>query len=187
MSNKIIDMYSRVGSPQDLLVFMDKYVKYGIATKSGNTYAESDEDFTSIWQSDEAIVQSGDQVLNSGHGTCWDQVELERKWFSEHNYDYKTIFTWFEIDGPNDYPTHTFLAYKTADGWNWFENAFEPGIYKYSNLSDLIKYVESRLLNNAIECGVAKESDSSLIKSYEYQKPKLNILIDEYINYVTGK
>ena len=72
-------------------------------------------------------------------GHCWDQVELERAWFKKHNYEYKTLFIYFESDlAP--YICHTYLVYndKKNNTWNWFEHADEnnKGIHKLINESN---------------------------------------------------
>ena len=105
------EAYLKINNPLELQEFMKKYIKYGFVDKNGKIYKDSN---SQEWQENwypTCIVQEGDGILNTGYGTCWDQVELERKWFLEHNYKFKTIFTWFEVNKPNNLPTHSFLIY----------------------------------------------------------------------------
>lgn len=186
----IIDIKSNfdlLKKPSDLMVFMNDNIIYGFVGKSGRKYTYGDKDWQKNWLTD-YIVQSGDEMLETNRGTCWDQVELERKWFTEHKYEFKTIFSWFEVDEPNNYPTHTFLAYKRNGEWFWFEHSFTTysGIHKYNTLDELIGDVKNKQLISAINSGVAKPGDERLIKSYIYKKPRSNLGVVDYIDYVRG-
>ena len=177
--------FDSLKKPSDLMRFMNDYITYGFVGKSGRKYAYGDKDWQKNWLSD-CIVQSGDEMLETKLGTCWDQVELERKWFSEHKYEFKTIFSWFEIDGPNNFPTHTFLAYKKNNKWFWFEHSFTTyrGIHEYNTLDELINDVKNKQLISAINSGVAKPGDEKLIKGYIYTKPRSNLGVVDFIDHV---
>jgi len=179
--------FSKLKTTLDLLKFMDN-ITYGFIGKNNKIYTQRDEQWDHDWY-DQCIVQPGDGVLRTKAGTCWDQVELERKWFKDHDYEFKTIFSWFELWKPNNYPTHTFLAFKENNKWFWFEHSFAAyrGIFEFNSLKELIEDVKSKQLEHAIKSGVAKKSDKNLIKSYEYPKPKANLGVDDYIKHVTQK
>lgn len=173
--------------PSDLMKFMDDNITYGFVGKNGKKYIDQDEKWQKDWFS-ECVIQSGDEILITKCGTCWDQVELERKWFAKHNYKFKTIFSIFEMNKPNNYPTHTFLAFKDNNKWYWFEHSFGSykGIHKFSSLKNLVADVNSKLLKFAINIGVATAKDKKLIKNYIYNKPKANIGVSRYIKHATG-
>jgi hypothetical protein len=180
--------FNKLKTPADLLDFMNKNIVYGFVSRSGKKYLDQN---SKSWDNDwfeKCIVQSGEELLKTKCGTCWDQVELERKWFNEHNYRFQTIFLWFGIPEPNDYPTHAFLVFNKNDKWYWFEHSFEKyaGIHKFDSLNKLIGYIKSRQLELAINIGVAKSGDSEIIKSYEYNKPAINLSVNDYINHVTS-
>lgn len=177
-----------IKTPYDLLRYMKNNISYGFVSKCGKKYAYDDKNWNKDWFTN-CIVQSGEDVLKTGYGTCWDQVELERKWFADNGYEFETIFSWFEIDSPNNYPTHTFLAFKDKDKWYWFENAFADyrGIHEYDILDNLINDVKNKQLLFAIKSGIAKPNDDRLIKSYKYNKPKSNLGVRDYIDYVCGR
>ena len=40
-------------------------------------------------------LQKPSELLESKHGICYDQVELIRRWFEEHNYEVITYFSSF--------------------------------------------------------------------------------------------
>lgn len=170
--------------PEHLLKYMDENINYGFVGKNGKIYKEPGND---EWEKDwynECIVQDGKTLMESHYGTCWDQVELERKWFEEHNYQYKTIFMWFEVNKPNNLPTHTFLIFNKDNKIYWFEHAFEAqkGIHEFNNEDNLIEYVKNKQLEYVNNATV---SDRNCIKCYEYTKPAENLDVDEYIYHVT--
>jgi len=176
--------FDKLKTPSDLLKYMDN-IKYGFVSKNGRKYFDQNEEWGRDWYG-KCIVQSAEGLLKTNRGTCWDQVELERKWFQEHDYQFKTIFSWFETSEPNNYPTHTFLAFKENYKWYWFEHSFgiHKGIHKYKSLDELIKNVKSKQLESAINSGIATAKDKKLLKSYEYKKPKANLGVKDYLNHV---
>lgn len=179
--------YKKITSPKLLQQFMDKYIKYGFVDKIGKIYDDpSSKEWHENWYPT-CIVQDGNQILNTGYGTCWDQVELERKWFKENNYHFKTIFIWFKLNEPNDLPTHSFLIYEDNGKYYWFEHSFEKhkGIHEFNSYEEAIDYVENKQLEYAILNSGAHEDDKKLIVAYEYDKPKNKCNVDEYIEHVT--
>lgn len=178
--------FNDIDSPKKLLDFMNQNIKYGFVGRNRKLYFNLQSENSNDWYN-ECLVQTGEEVLKSKVGTCWDQVELERLWFEKRNYDIKTIFIWFEVDYENNYPTHTFLLYKEDSKWYWFEHAFEDyrGIHKFSSVEKAIKYVISKHLEYAINEGTAKPDDKKLIVSYEYTKLNNSTNVDGFINHVT--
>ena len=182
-----IKSYPRIQTPSELQLFMMDNIKYGFVDRDGNKYFEDNKDYNKNW-SEKYRLQSADELLKTFCGTCWDQVELERKWFAEHKYEFKTIFLGFKISKPNNYPTHTFLAYFENSKWHWFENSFNDfcGIHEYISLDVLINDVISNYLHITINSGIAKPEDRKLIKYYGFQKPLLGLDIIKYLGHVTG-
>ncbi len=178
--------FNKVNNPQELLSFMSNNIKYGFVGKNGKIYIDQNSEEWNDWY-EQCLVQTGEQVLKSKVGTCWDQVEIERLWFEKKGYEIKTIFIWFEVDCKNDYPTHTFLLYKENEKWYWFENSFEicKGIHEFNTIKEAIECVKKRQLEYAISIGIAKETDKKYIKDYEYLKLEIPLNVDEYISHVT--
>lgn len=179
--------YEEILTPEQLIQYMSDNIHYGFVGKNGKIYKEQgSKEWNNDWYS-ECIVQNGESLMNSHYGTCWDQVELERKWFSEHNYLYKTIFMWFEINKPNGLPTHTFLIYYKDDKWYWFEHSFEvnKGIHEFLSEEILIDYIKDKQLEYAIKIGGATLQDRKYIKCYEYTEPEPNLGVNDYIYHVT--
>lgn len=180
-------VYKEISTPQDLIQYMSENIYYGFVGKNGKVYKEQGtEEWNNDWHS-ECIVQDGESLIEKHYGTCWDQVELERKWFTDHGYRHKTIFMWFEVDRDNHFPTHTFLIYYKDDNWYWFEHSFElhKGIHSFNREEDLIECVKDKLLEYAMKTRVATPQDKDCIKYYEYTKPEPNLGVDDYIYHVT--
>lgn len=177
------DEYLKIDSPLKLQLFMDKYIKYGFVDNKGKIYSNStSKEWQEKWYPT-CTIQDGEEVLNTGYGTCFDQVELERKWFAENNYYFKTIFICFEVNKPNNLPTHSFLIYEDNNKYYWFEHSFEKykGIHEFNSYDEAIKYVKDKQLEYAIEIGQVTKEDKNNIGAYEFLQPNKNCNVDEYL------
>ena len=167
--------FDDIKTPNELLDFMKNNIKYGFLGKNGKKYYDQYSEEWNDWNN-ECIVQSGEEVLNSNIGTCWDQVELERLWFEKNNYNFKTIFMWFEVGRECNLPTHTFLLFEHDNKWYWFENSFEMyrGIHEYNSLEEAIEDVKSKQIEfTSKNYKDFSEEDKQTLVSYEYPKPRL--------------
>lgn len=117
-------LLEKVKTPEELLDYMEKNIEYGYVGKENNhVYSSGDVNFDHDFNT-EYFLQTPEQLLSSKHGVCWDQIELERFWFSKKLIDFKTYFLVFAKQAANNLPTHTFLVYKNNDKFYWFENSF---------------------------------------------------------------
>ena len=182
-----MDILNTINTPLELLEFMKENITYGFVGSNGKLYIDQDSDEWNDWYN-VCRVQNAEQLLKSKTGICWDQVELEREWFSKHNYNFATIFIWFSVEYKNDYPTHSFLIYEENNKWYWFENAFfdETGIHEYSSKEETINSIKKIFFNYAIENGWAKPEDIKYIMTNEYSKLKDNLTVQEYLDHVTS-
>ena len=173
-----MNIIEEINSPEELLNYMDNNITYGFVGKNGKHYTDASSD---EWY-DQCIVQSGEELLESKIGTCWDQVELERLWFENHQYKYHTYFMWFEVERDNNLPTHTFLIYEGDNKYYWFEHAFEAqkGIHEFYTLDDAIEDVKYKQLEYTNE-------DINNLVVYEYTKPNNHLNVDEFLKHVTGR
>lgn len=62
-----------------------KEITYGWVDVDGNKHEEVDETYATLYR-----LQGPESLLTSKCGVCWDQVELERYYFSLSNYEFKT-------------------------------------------------------------------------------------------------
>ena len=170
-----------IRTPEELLEYMDS-ITYGFVDKDGN---KNINDFSN-W--DNCVVQDGEEVLKSKVGTCWDQVELERLWFTINNYSFKTIFCWFECGRICNLPTHTFLIYENNGKYYWFEHAFEAckGIHEYDSLEDAINDVRDKQIEFVSHSEDYRPGDENTLVCYEYSEPDKNLSVQEYLDFVTN-
>ena len=178
----IMNEFHNICSPKELLNFMDKYLKYGYKGKNNKIYTdisskEFDDDFH-----DYCIVQDYIGVLDTKIGTCWDQVELEREWFLNNNYQFKTYFICFNIK--ENHATHTFLVYKDNNKYYYFEHSFETykGIHEFDNLNELLKYVVENQINFVLENNDFNYNLSDYVVLFEYNKPNKDCSVEEFFN-----
>ena len=180
-------MYEDITTPEELLEWM-KYINYGYLGKT-KLHHTDEPDFDEVWY-EEYILQEPQKLIETKLGNCWDQTELERWWFENHNYEIKTFYEMINLPYENDYPTHSFLVYKDKDNsWNWFENSdFENrGIHKFSDLTSLVDYQISKYKELLNTKNIKEDELKSLILK-EFDKPHSNISAKEYIDHVlSGK
>lgn len=117
-------------------------------------------------------LNSPEKTIKDKMGVCWDQVELERKYFDELNVKTKSYFM-CNYDG-FFFPTHTFLVVFIDNKYYYFENAWMPykGVEEYSSIHELLKEVVSRFNKMCMEKYNLNEKDTVI---YEYTKPEYNI------------
>lgn len=122
-------------------------IEYGFKDDNGfNIYKDPkrwDDDFEEFY-----YLLSPDELLKTRCGTCWEQVELERKLFTDAGIASETYFICtYAIDAS---PCHTFLVYKDNDKYYWFENSWYNyrGIHEYNSLNDLLLDVKDKFIKD---------------------------------------
>lgn len=177
--------FDDIKSPKELLEYMDKNLTYGFVGKDGKRYTNAN---SNDWIN-QYVIQNGEQVLKSKIGTCYDQVELERLWFEKNNYNFKTIFAWFEVGRENGYPTHTFLIYEDNNKYYWFEHAWIDlkGIHEFNSYEEAIEcFCEKHFEFTKLNHEDLLEDDKNRLVCYEYTKPDENLDVEEYFSFVTS-
>ena len=120
-----------------------------------------------------------DELLKTKCGVCWDQVELERKFFRDINIKAKTYFIYIK-DG-DMLPSHTFLTFEYNNKHYWFEHSWYiyKGIHEYETEQDLLNSVKNNFLkeHNHIR-------DNSKLYLYDYNAPMSHITCDEFYKYI---
>ena len=144
--------YNETKTPEELLEFMDKHITYGIYGTDGKSYTNWENDINSEFQvtcQTKYSLCDKERILKYGLGTCWDQVELERFWFKEHNYNFKTFFIWLYFEEDNNYGTHTYLVYEKNNKYYYFEHADynNRGIHEFDSYKDAIEYQMGKHIN----------------------------------------
>ena len=126
------------------------------------------------------------RLLKCGYGTCWDQVELERDWFINNDYECKTFFIWFCFSTSNNYVTHTYLVYKDkkTEKYCYFEHSdgANKGIKEFDSYKDAILYQMEKYIDfNRSVGNLINEDILSHLQVYEFEIKKYGCSQYEYM------
>lgn len=145
-------------------------IEFGYLDNEDNIHYEIDSEFR-----DGFVLQSPRILMKSFVGTCFDEVELIRKFFEEKEIECKTFF--IMAKGAGTVQNHAFVAFQSEDSWAWFENYWKEfeGIHYYISKERLIKDVYDKFLS---KCGRI-----STIGVYEYSKPEYGISYGDYLEH----
>lgn len=175
--------YEEIRTPKELLEFMDS-IEYGFVDEDNHKYGSwNEEEFennvTTKWH-----LSSPERLIKVGYGHCFDQVELERDWFTKHNYKFNTYYIMFLFDHPNDYSTHTFLIYEENNKWYLFEHSdfFDRGIHEFTSLNEALLYKMNRHIEYNRKYNKVEEEEISHLHIFEYAKPLINSTFTEFID-----
>ena len=188
----MINEYEKINTPKELMDFMNKYIHYGFHGTDGVDYkVDSKEELKKFNKNIQNVygLASPEKLLNYGIGICYDQVEFERDWFSNHGFEFTTNFIWFELDYPNNYNTHTYLIYydKKKDEYAIFEHSdyINRGIHYFKSYKEAVKWqYEKHLELNKNNGNIINDEVINNIHIYEYKKPNFDISIMEFIDTV---
>lgn len=182
--------YVDIKTPEELLIFMDG-IQYGFVDDAGIKYGSWDEDafeknVVTKWK-----LSCPEKLIQVGYGHCFDQVELERDWFSRNGYSFKTYYIMFAFDEPNDYSTHTFLIYEENGEWKIFEHAdyFNKGIHKFATLEEALLFEMNHHIEVNRKYNEINEEVVKRLRVVEYTRPVENVDFQGFIDNVveTGK
>lgn len=144
--------FNDVKNPYELHNYMKANIKYGFYStfdmKVHRRLEMDDYSYENLLFS-YYYLQKPEELLITKTGICYDQVEFERKWFLDHNYEVHTFYT--------PYHNHCFLIFKDRDYYYLFETCIKDinGIYIGETLEELLDYY--RILQNNFD-----------MKFYEY-------------------
>lgn len=161
----------------EIMKIMDT-IEYGFLDKSLNDIFK-DKDVEQVF-SKVYYIMSPEELLVKKKGVCWDQVELERKLFTDKNLKNETYFIY--IDNHTSLPSHTFLVFYKNSKVYWFEHSWydEKGIHEYDTLNELLTDIKVKFLNSRKE----EIEPSAAIHLYKYKKPKYHINCEEFYQYI---
>lgn len=188
--NNRFEKYNKLSSPEELLEFMQKEIKYGICGNDKKIYSDWDSksnfEFQHACQSKYFLCDK-ERILKTGYGTCWDQVELERDFFKSHGYEFKTFFIWFLFDYENNYLTHSYLVYKRNNKYYYFENSDTEnrGIYCFNSYKEAITYQMNKHIKTNKKYG--NKINNEILKHLnivEYKNTRLGMNQKEFIEMI---
>ena len=127
--------------------------------------------------SDDYFLQTPEQLIQSKAGVCWDQVELEREWFRNHNI--LCFIIYLEQKDEHMNPSHTFAIFCQNERYYWFENSWGiyRGIHQYPSLQKAI--IDVRTKFKTLRCPIIIRNLIDL--------PKFGCNMHEYIKYANAQ
>ncbi len=173
---------SQINTPQELYNFIINNIQYGIKDKNKIYQNAEIDNNIDKWHLNISL-----ELLNNKYGLCFDYVELERTWFQNHNYEYKTIFLIIALDHENNYSTHSTLIYKENNKWYNFEiaNYYNEGIHEYNTYEEAIEDIKNKHLDYNKMMGKEINKDiATKLKVFEYPKLNNNYNFNDYIEYI---
>jgi hypothetical protein len=163
---------NKIQYPEDILSLMND-IEYGYITKNNERKSEIiEEDFYKYYK-----LQSPKELVKNKIGVCWDQVELERSYFKELDYKFRTIYVILESGN-----SHTFLVYEEYGKWYWFEHSYRKhrGIHgPFNNIEEICNKVIKFMQSEKEE----KEENNQVKVIAEYKKPKYGISCKEFMRH----
>lgn len=155
-----------------------KNIQYGWMDDEGRVFGAPDYDRYGL--------QTPREIAEKGYGICWDQTELQRFWFKENGYKFKTFLLYYYVSD-NYCPSHSFLAYFENDKWHWFEPMFHEtkvkycGVYQYGSLDELLADVVEKYAEVATTEGMLPQKlERQNWNLYEYEQPEFGISDREF-------
>lgn len=178
-----IQEFEKVSTPEELLSFLQHNVRYGFVGKNKKVYTHGDTEMGTDFQT-EYRLQSPEELLESGHGVCWDTVEFERRWLTDHGYQPETYFMMFAKEGGTDLPTHTFVTFERDSKWYWFEHAFadQEGIHEYADREELIEDVRNKHYDYARRNRSATPEDFARLRVANYKQPGYGSSPEDFVS-----
>lgn len=166
--------FSKITTPNELYSYMRQHIKYGfISLKDLKPYVREQMNDDRLYEKllfHTYYLQKPDEILKSGYGICYDQVELERYWFLKHGYQVWTYYT--------PYHNHAFLIYKDGPHYILYERSIKKynGIYPLNSLEEALAYYKKMQL---------QDSCLSDISFYCYDEVPFGCSVYEFIDFVT--
>ncbi len=165
--------YINMNKPEDLYLYMKKYIKYGFTSLDNKCYSRKELNDDKLYDKillESYFLQRPEQLVDNKYGLCTDQVELERDFFKQQGYEFKTFYS--------TYHNHTFLVYKNEEGkYVLFERTYKPmnGLKSFNSLDKLFDYYK------AIQQVVCSDDKVEKVKIMEYSNLEYGTSFNEMI------
>ena len=171
-------LYLDAKTPQELMDFMDEYIKYGWLDSKGVEHIDTLKDFR-----EEYHTSSLDDSMKSGLATCIEQADIIKSFFDRFGFETK-IFCHRKFETDANYGKkvymHCLVFYKDNKGtWYYFEhsNTNYKGIHKCTTLEEklssiIIKYRERNDIRSVTEIpyipsGLSFKEFNEFVNNYE--------------------
>ena len=170
----MLELFNQINTPDELMYFMNKYIRYGWLDKDKSEHVETLKGFRENY-----IVSTLNETLEHGLGTCIEQAKMIKTFFDSKGYEIRMFCIRRYEDGVvNDdvVRMHCFVLYMDGDVCYHFEhsNAERRGIHEYSSYDEAIKDINDVY---------AKRGDIRVISELPDIIPGLSFLeFNKYIN-----
>lgn len=158
-----------------LMNFMQDKMKYGF-TDGDKVYTEGPEFGQQMAQHYQ--LKTGEDLVKSGYGVCWDFCELEREFCEQKQIPHECYFFLPFLNHNEGGATHTFLLFEQNEKWHWFESAWQAyrGIWEYATKEEALNDIMNKLCQN-------NERPYEKIDLYKTAKAKAGSNFFEYIEH----
>ena len=180
-------MLKNIHTPVQLMEHLDENIEYGVIDKNGNKFTDSSSEKFQFVCNNEWFLRPVQQILLDKIGHCYDQVEIERYWFENNNYEVKTFWiSAYQPEIENSGFSHTYLLFKENNQWKLFEHSdyYNRGIFSFNSLNEAIIFQAKNQIETAEKCLKPEKAYSVCIK--EYLKPKTNLNMTEFLEFINN-
>lgn len=177
--------YKELKTPEELMDYMKDNFEYGYLDKDNNIHHYDDPNYDDLDWFNIYMLESEQDILETGVGTCFDMTELERDFLERNGYTVHTYFEMILLDYNNPYPMHSFLVYEKDSKYYYFEfsDYNNRGIYEYSNIIELLNDQIKKYMNKLEEYNIKEEEKGKLIIT-KFDKVKEHASEEEYLDHV---
>lgn len=177
--------FQTINTPEQLMAYLDQNFEYGVIDNSGNrVYGSNSCKFQTICNT-QWRLRTVEEMLKDRVGHCYDQVEIEREWFTSNGFEVKTFWISAYLQGvENSGFCHAYLVFKDNDNWKLFEHAdgFNKGIYTFKGINDAVNWQAEKQIKFAQAHGTPSQQYSVCIK--EFATPPKRVNMQEYLQFI---
>lgn len=139
-----VNKYNEIKSANELLEFMNTNISYGFVDDKNNLHFNNLINFRKDYR-----TGSIEEILQSGLGTCIEQVKLERDVFNKLGVENK-LYCYRAYENEDNFDQevrmHCFVLFQFQNNWYHFEhsNSKNRGIHAYGSIEQALDTITSR-------------------------------------------
>ena len=169
------------------MIYLEQNFEYGVIDHNGNKYNDSNSDEFQFVCNTQWKLRSVENMLRDGVGHCYDQVEIERYWFTKNGFEIKTFWiSAYQKEIENSGFSHTYLLFQDNGVWKLFEHSdfSNRGIYSFKSVNDAVKWQAEHQIKLAESCIRPLKQYTTCIK--EYSNPPANVNMQGYLQFINN-
>ena len=163
--------FDELKTPEQLMTFLEENLQYGFVHDGKVCPMEEMDRLYKLCINEE--------LVDAGHGVCWDFVELQRAFFLKHGIRHESFWVDSLAQGGN---THTFSLFNEDGKCKWFEYAWDGqrGIHEYPTIQEAIEDICKRYKEDA-QKRFNTQIDS--VELFRYPKATSNFTAQQFIEH----